>query len=74
MIEFSGKIRDHQPVKRSGNWFCFISHLILIKILKLEQVQPVECLRITITDNLDWGLHVSEISCKATKTMGFSSA
>ena len=21
--------------------------------------------------NLDWGQHVSEISCKATKTMGF---
>ena len=24
-----------------------------------------------ITDNLDWGQHVSEILCKATKTMGF---
>ena len=28
-------------------------------------------LGLTITDNLDWGQHVSEISCKATKTMGF---
>ena len=25
----------------------------------------------SITDNPDWGQHVSEISCKATKTMGF---
>ena len=28
-------------------------------------------LGLTITDNLDCGQHVSEISCKATKTMGF---
>ena len=26
---------------------------------------------ITITDNMDWGQHVSEISSKATKTLGF---
>ena len=26
---------------------------------------------ITITDNIDWGQHVSEISYKATKTLGF---
>ena len=26
---------------------------------------------ITITDDLDWGQHISEISAKATKTMGF---
>ena len=38
---------------------------------KLEQVQSVKYLGLTITDNLDWGQHVSEISCKATKTMGF---
>ena len=36
---------------------------------KLEQVQSAKYLGITITDNLDWGQH--EISCKATKTMGF---
>ena len=36
---------------------------------KLEQVQPAKYLRITITDNLDWGQYVSEISCRATKTM-----
>ena len=28
--------------------------------------------KITITDNLDWGQHVSEISCKANKTMGMT--
>ncbi|MEW8544666.1 MAG: hypothetical protein AB2693_14150, partial [Candidatus Thiodiazotropha sp.] len=28
-------------------------------------------LGITITDNLDWGQHISEISSKATKTMSF---
>ena len=38
---------------------------------KLEQVQSAKYLGITITDNLDWGQHVSEISCKTTKTMGF---
>ena len=37
----------------------------------LEQVQSAKYLGITITDNLNWGQHVSEISCKATKTMGF---
>ena len=27
--------------------------------------------RITISDDLDWGQHISEISSKATKTLGF---
>ena len=38
---------------------------------KLEQVQSAKYLSITFTDNLDWSQHVSEISCKGTKTMGF---
>ena len=38
---------------------------------KLEQVQSAKYLVITVTDNLDWGQHVSEISYKATKTMDF---
>ena len=38
---------------------------------KLEQVQSAKYLGLTITYNLDWGQHVSEISCKATKTMRF---
>ena len=37
----------------------------------LEQVQSAKYLGLTITDNLDWDQHVSEILCKATKTMGF---
>ena len=38
---------------------------------RLEQVQSAKYLEITITDNLDWGQYISEISAKATKTMGF---
>ena len=37
----------------------------------LEQVQSAKYLGITITDDLDWGQPISEISSKATKTMGF---
>ena len=38
---------------------------------RLEQVQSAKYLGITITDTLDWDQHVSEMKCKATKTMGF---
>ena len=38
---------------------------------KLEQVQSAKYLGLTITDDLDWGQHISEITCKATKTLGF---
>ena len=37
----------------------------------LENVQSAKYLGITITDNMDWGQHVSEISSKATKALGF---
>ena len=37
----------------------------------LENVQSTKYLGITITDNMDWGQHASEISSKATKTLGF---
>ena len=37
----------------------------------LENVQSTKYLGITITDNMDWGQHVSEISSKATKILGF---
>ena len=37
----------------------------------LKNVQLAKYLGITITDNMDWGQHVSEISSKATKTLGF---
>ena len=38
---------------------------------RLEQVQSAKYLGFTITDDLDWGQHISEISAKATKTLGF---
>lgn len=37
----------------------------------LEQVQPAIYLGITITDDLDLGQHISEITSKATRTLGF---
>ena len=37
----------------------------------LENVQSAKYLGITISDTMDWGQHVSEISSKATKTLGF---
>ena len=30
-----------------------------------------DCSFVSITDNLDWGQHISEIACKTTKTIGF---
>ena len=38
---------------------------------RLEQVQSAKYLGITISDDFDWGQHISEISSKATKTLGF---
>ena len=37
----------------------------------MEQVESAKYIGITITSNLEWGQHVSEISSKATKTLGF---
>ena len=37
----------------------------------LENVQSAKYLGITISDNIDWGQHILEISSKATKTLGF---
>ena len=37
----------------------------------LEQVRSAKYIGLTITDDLEWGQHISEISCKATKTLGF---
>ena len=36
-----------------------------------ENVKSAKYLGITITDNMNWSQHVSEISSKATKTHGF---
>ena len=37
----------------------------------LENVQSAKYLGITFTENMDWGQHISDISSKATKTLGF---
>ena len=37
----------------------------------LENVQSEKYLGKTISDNMDWGQHISEISSKATETLGF---
>ena len=37
----------------------------------LEQVLSAKYLGLTISDNLEWGQHISEITCKATKILGF---
>ena len=40
-------------------------------VILMLHVQSPKYLGITITDNMDWGQHVSEISSKATTTLGF---
>ena len=37
----------------------------------LENVQSAKYIGIAISDNKVWGQHISEISSKATKTLGF---
>ena len=37
----------------------------------LENVQSTKYLGITITENMDWSQHISDISSKATKTLDF---
>ena len=37
----------------------------------LENVQSAIYLAITISDNMDWGQHISDVTSKATKTLGF---
>ena len=39
--------------------------------LCLKTYLSAKYLGITISDNMDWGQHFSEISSKATKTLGF---
>ena len=37
----------------------------------LEDVQSTKYLGITITENMNWGQHISELFSKATTTLGF---
>ena len=48
-----------------------IIHDYTLHQLTLENVQSAKYLGITITENMDWGQHIPDISSKATKTLGF---
>ena len=37
----------------------------------LENVSSAEYYEITVTDDLDWGQHINNVTSKATKTLGF---
>ena len=37
----------------------------------LENVRSAKYLDVTISDYMDWGQHISDISSKATKTLGY---
>ena len=39
--------------------------------IRYIQVTSTKFLGITVTDNIDWGQHVSEVSAKASQTLGF---
>ena len=60
----SMRLTRHSPLKQ-------IKYSYILHYQTLEQVTSAKYLRITITDNLDWGQHVSEVSTKATQTLGF---
>ena len=48
-----------------------ILHDYTLHLQTLENVWSAKYLGIAITDNMGWGQHISNISSKATKTLGF---
>ena len=60
----SMRVTRHSPLKQIKNSY-------ILHNQTLEQVTSATYLGITITDNLDWGHHVPEVSTKATQTLGF---
>ena len=60
----SMRVTRHSPLKQ-------IKHSYSLHNQTLEQVTSAQYLGITITDKLDWGQDVSEVSTKATQTLGF---
>ena len=48
-----------------------IIHDYTLQQQTLENVHSAKYLGITFTENMDWGQHISDISSKATKTLGF---
>ena len=60
----SVRVKRHSPLKQ-------IKYSYILLNQTLEQVTSAKYLGITITDKLDWGQHVSEVSTKATQTLSF---
>ena len=60
----SMRVTRHSPLKQ-------IKYSLTLHNQTLEQVTSAKYLGITITDNLDWGQHVSDVTTKATQTLGF---
>ena len=48
-----------------------IVHGYILHNQVLENVSSAKHLGVQITDNLEWGQHIDEITSKATKTLGF---
>ena len=60
----SVRVTKHLPHKQ-------IVHGYLLHNQVLENVPSAKYLGVQITDDLDWGQHINEITSKATKTLGF---
>ena len=60
----SMRVAGHSPLKQ-------IKYSYSLHTQTLEQVMSAKYLGITITDNLDWGQHVSDVLTKATQTLDF---
>ena len=61
-------------VAKCTPWHHYHKHILFdysLHIQTLENAQSPKYLGITISDNIDSGQHISEISAKATKTLGF---
>ena len=60
-------------LKNETLWFVYVNivHVCFCLFKLLARHCIAKYLGITISDDLDWGQHISEISSKATKTLGF---
>ena len=58
------RVTKHPPSKQ-------IIHNYVLHNQVLENVPSAKYLGVTITDDLEWGQHINNITSKATKTLGF---